>query len=170
MITPQVNAEGIRAAVKELKDLDANLLKELRKDLRAKIGPIAKQIADDVPSEPILSGFARESSFGWGPVKATVGFTPGRSRKTGNHLVSIRINPPKGKRGLYVAEIAGSRSTGKNARGKAMIRNLNEKRPMKGKGGRFAYTKFRLLRPDAMKLATTIVNQTLAKINKRLEF
>lgn len=170
MITPEVNAEGIRNAIKELKALDANLLKELRKDLKTKISPLAKQIANDVPSEPPLSGFARQSSFGWGPVRPTVSFTPGRSRKTGDHLVAIRIAPPKGKRGLYVSEIAGSRSRGKNARGQAMIQNLNEKRAMKGKGGRFAYAKFRLLRPDALKLATVIVNQTLAKINKRLDF
>jgi len=170
MITPQVDAEGIRSAIKELKALDTNLLKELRKDLRTKISPLAKQIANDVPIDPPLSGFARQSSFGWGPVRPTVSFTPGRSRKTGDHLVAIRIAPPKGTRGLYVAEIAGSRSRGKNARGQAMIRNLNEKRAMKGKGGRFAYTKFRLLRPDAMRLATVIVNQTLAKINKRLDF
>lgn len=169
MITPQVDAEGIRAAVKELRALDANLLKELRKDLRTKISPFAKQIADEVGTEPPLSGFGRESSFGWGKVRPTVGFTPGRSRKTGNHLVSIRINPPKGTRGLYVAERAGAKN-GKNNRGAAMIRNLNEKRQMQGKGGRFAYAKFRLLRPDAMKLATVIVNQTLAKINKRLDF
>jgi hypothetical protein len=170
MITPEVNADSIRAAIKELKAVDKTLLAELRKDLRSKIGPLAKQIANDVPTEPPLSGFARQSSFGWGPVRPTITFTPGRSRKTGDHLVAIRIAPPKGTRGLYVSEIAGSRSRGKNARGQAMIRNLNEKRAMKGKGGRFAYAKFRLLRPDAMRLATMIVNQTLAKINKRLDF
>ena len=169
MITPEVNAEGIRSAIKELKALDANLLKELRKDLKTKISPLAKQIANDVPSEPPLSGFARESSFGWGPVRPTVSFTPGRSRKTGDHLVSIRIAPPKGKRGLYVAERAGAKG-GRNNRGEAMIRNLNAKQAMKGKGGRFAYAKFRLLRPDAMKIATVIVNQMLVRINKRLDF
>lgn len=169
MITPQVDAEGIRDAVKELKALDANLLKELRKDLRTKISPLGKQIADDVGIEPPLSGFGRQSSFGWGKVRTTVSFTPGRSRKTGNHLVSIRVVPPKGTRGLYVAERAGAKG-GKNNRGAAMIRNLNEKRQMEGKGGRFAYAKFRLLRPDALRIATIIVNDTLAKINKRLDF
>lgn len=168
MITPQVEAKYIREAVKELKDVDANLLKALRADLRNKIGPMAKQIASAVPTDPPLSGFGR--TFGWSSVRSTVGFTPGNSRKTGNHLVSIRIAPTGKTRGLYVAELAGSRSRGASNRGRAMIRNLNEKYPMKKRGGRFAYAKFRLLRPDALQIATKIVNNTLSKINKRLEF
>lgn len=169
MITPKVEANYIRETIRELKSLDANLVKELRSELRTKISPLAKQIANDVPTEPPLSGFGRESSYGWSKVRPTVSFTPGYSRKTGNHLVSIRIAPTGKARGLYVAERAGARN-GKNNRGRAMIRNLDRVRAMKGKGGRFAYAKFRLLRPDAMQLATRIVNDAVGIINKRLNF
>ena len=51
-----------------------------------------------------------------------------------------------------------------------MIRNLNSRYPMKGKGGRFAYTKFRLLRPDAVKLAVDAVKSYTEKVNRRLKF
>jgi hypothetical protein len=39
---------------------------------------------------------------------------------------------------------------------------------MKGAGGRFAYNKFRTLRPDAVRLAIDIVNRTVKKLDKKL--
>ena len=170
MIIPSVNAEKIREAVKELRGIDPNLVKELRKELRTKISPFARQVADNVPTDPPLSGFGNSGSTGWSDVAPKISFTPGRSRKTGNHLVSIRIQPRAAKRGLYIAELGGSRSRGASNRGRAMIRNLNLRYPMKGKGGRFAYTKFRLLRPDAVKLAVDAVKSYTEKVNRRLKF
>jgi hypothetical protein len=172
MIIPSVSATGIREAVKELKQVDPTLLKDLRKDLRAKVGPLAKQVADAVPTQPPLSGMGNPVPTGWSPVRPTISFTPGASRKTGNHLVSIRVNPvpAKGRRGLYIGELAGSRSSGSTARGRRLINVLNQRFPMTGKGGRFAYSKFRTLRPDAVALAKSIVSSTVAKINRKLDF
>jgi hypothetical protein len=167
VITPSFEAEGIREAFKHLREVDPQLVKDLRKDLRNKISPFAKQIADAVPARPPLSGFGNPGPTGWAPVKGTVSITPGRSRKTGNHLVSIRITPRGGLRGLYIAELAGSRSGGSVDRGRRMIDVLNQRFPMRGRGGRFAYTKFRLLRPDAMKLAFSIVEKSVGDINRR---
>lgn len=170
MITPSVNATKIREAIKELRDIDPATVRELRKELRGKISPLAKQVAQNVPTDPPLSGFGNTGATGWSDVVPKISFTPGRSRKTGNHLVSIRVQPRAGRRGLYIAELAGSRTRGRNARGRAMIRNLNERYPMKGRGGRFAYTKFRLLRPDAVRIAVEIVNRTIGKVNRRINF
>ena len=170
MITPKVNAEKIREAVGELRAIDKALVSELRKELRGKISPFARQIADNVPTDPPLSGFGNTGATGWSDVTPKISFTPGRSRKTGNHLVSIRIQPRAARRGLYIAELGGSRTRGVSNRGRAMIRNLNQRYPMKGKGGRFAYTKFRLLRPDAMRIAVEIVNRTIGEVNRRINF
>jgi hypothetical protein len=171
MITPSFEATGIREALKQLKEVDPTVVKTLRADLRAKITPFAKQVADAVPAEPPLSGMGNTSPTGWSPVRPSVSFTPGRSRKTGDHLVSIRVNPipARGRRGLYLGELAGSRSSGSTEKGRRLINVLNQRYPMKGKGGRFAYTKFRLLRPDAMKLAKGIVEKSIFEINKKLE-
>ena len=49
--TPRIEGNAVRDAIKELKALDKNLVKEMRKDLRTKISPFAKQIADSVPVE-----------------------------------------------------------------------------------------------------------------------
>ncbi len=170
MITPSFEAEGIRQAVKHLREVDPQLVKDLRKDLRTKISPFAKQVADAVPVQPPMSGFGNLSPTGWSAVRPSVSMTPGRSRKTGNHLVSIRVTPIGGRRGLFIGELAGSRSNGSVERGRRMINVLNTRFPMKGRGGRFAYTKFRLLRPDAMKLAFGIVERTVGDINRRSGF
>ena len=168
MIIPSVSATGIREIVKELKEVDANLVKDLRKELRTRVGPLAKEVAAAVPAAPPMSGFGNLSPTGWTQVRPSITFTPGRSRKTGNSLVSIRVNPIGGRRGLYIGELAGSRSGGTTDRGRRMIDVLNQRFPMRGKGGRFAYTKFRTLRPDAVKLATSIVESAVAKINRKL--
>ena len=57
MITPSIEANNVREAIKELKALDATVLKAMRKDLRNSLSPFTKQVADSVPSEPPLSGF-----------------------------------------------------------------------------------------------------------------
>lgn len=168
MLTPQVGAEGIRKALAILKETDETVVKELRAELRAKIGPIAKRTAEAVPVRPPLSGMGNNSPTGWSTVRPSVAVTPGRSRKTGNHLVSIRVTPRGKQRGVYIGELAGSRSGGTQARGRRLIDVLNSRFPMKGKGGRFAYDKFRTLRPDAVDMATDIINRTIKKLNKRL--
>ena len=169
MITPKIEANNIREAVKELKALDKNLVKELRKDLRASIGPFAKQVANAVPVEPPLSGLGQYGPTGWSPVRPSISFTPGRSRKSGDHLVSIRINPTRKQRGLYLGELAGSRSRGASARGRNLISVLNQRAPMKGRGGRYAYKKIRLMRPDAIALAVGIVNKLIGQVNRRIK-
>jgi hypothetical protein len=168
MITPSVGAEGIRTALNVLKQTEETVVKDLRSDLRSQLSNIAKQTAEAVPTAPPLSGMGNNSPTGWTSVRPSIGVTPGRSRKTGNHLVSIRITPRGKQRGVYIGELAGSRSGGTQARGRRLIDVLNSRYPMKGRGGRFAYTKFRLLRPDAVNIAIGIVNRTIQKLDKKL--
>lgn len=176
MITPSIEANNVREAIKELKALDDTILKAMRKDLRNSLSPFTKQVADSVPSDPPLSGFGdgdfgHSGATGWSRVKASASFTPGIGRKgTANHLVSMKVNPGNQKRGVYIAELAGSRSRGFTPQGIWLIKALNARTPMKGKGGRYAYSKFRLLRPDIVILAVMIVNKTLAKVNRKINF
>lgn len=169
MLTPQVGAEGIRKALAILRESEETVVKDLRADLRAKIGPIAKKTAEAVPARPPLSGMGNPGPTGWTTVRSSVGVTPGRSRKTGNHLVSIRVTPRGKQRGVYIGELAGSRSGGTQARGRRLIDVLNQRFPMKGRGGRFAYDRFRTLRPDAVNIAVGVINNTIKKLNKKLE-
>jgi hypothetical protein len=169
MITPKVNADEIRRAVRELRKVEPETLKQLRRDLRSKIGPLAQQVAEAVPAEAPLSGMEGDWATGWTKVRPSVTFTPGRSRKTGNHLISIRITPIEARRGLYIAELAGSRSAGKKPSGIAMIRELNKRFAMKKRGGRFAYDRFRTLRPGAIAIARQSINSVIGSFNRKLK-
>lgn len=168
MITPQVGAEGIRKALSILKNSEQTVVQDLRTELRSKLGNMAKQTAAAVPLAPPVSGMGNKSATGWTTVRPSISVTPGRSRKSGNHLVSIRISPRGKQRGVYIGELAGSRTSGSESRGRGLISVLNSRFPMQGKGGRFAYSKFRSLRPDAVLIAIGIINRTIQKLNKKL--
>ena len=164
-----LDAKQVREALKALKAIDANIVKDLRKDLRSNLAPIAKQVADAVPLAPPLSGFANAGATGWSTVTGKTSFTPGRSRfgSATSSLESIRVQP-KATRGVYIAELAGSRSSGYTTAGQNLISILNSRFPMKGKGGRFIYSKFRLLRPDVVRIAEGILDRTFKKLEQSL--
>jgi hypothetical protein len=165
--TPRLDADDVRRALKALKEIDPQIVKDLRKELRSKLSPVAQQVAAAVPIDPPLSGFRNAGETRWSAVTPKTSFTPGRSKKTGNSLVAVRIQPKEG-RGVYIAELAGSRTSGSTASGQSLIRVLNERQPMKGKGGRYIYAKFRLLRPDVINIAERILNDTFRKLENKL--
>jgi hypothetical protein len=169
MFTPTLDARQVRAVIKELRGIDQQIVKDLRSDLRSQLAPVATQIAGAVPVDPPLSGFRNNGATGWSPVKGKVGFTPGKSRNNAKNLVAIRVDPVGGKRGLYIAELAGSRSAGSTPSGANLISVLNSRSPMNGRGGRYAYKQFRFLRPDVVKIAERILNATFAKIDRKID-
>ena len=71
MLTPQVGAEGIRKALAILRDSEETVVKDLRADLKVKIGPLAKQTAEAVPTRPPLSGMGNNSPTGWSTVRSS---------------------------------------------------------------------------------------------------
>lgn len=164
---PTLDGNQVRNALKALRAVDENAVKDLRRELRSQLSPIAKQVADAVPKAPPLSGFANAGATAWSSVTGKTSFTPGKSRKTGNSLVSIRVQP-KAARGIYIAELAGSRSSGYTVAGQNLIAVLNSRAPMTGRGGRFIYAKFRMLRPDVLRIAEGILNKTFEKLEKSL--
>ena len=167
-VIPSVDSRALNAGLKKLKTLDEDVIKDLRRNLVATIGPYAAKIAEAVPTQAPLSGMNNNGATQWARVKGTVNLTPGRSKKTGNHLLSIRVTPAKERRGVYIGEMAGMRSNGKSRRGANLINVLNQRFPMIKRGGRFAFDKFRKTRPEFVKLAVKSVKKTTDKINKDL--
>lgn len=165
----KVNADDLRKAISVLKKIEPESTKDLRNELKNKLVPLAQQIAQAVPAQPPLSGFANNGATAWPQsIKGKVAFTPGRGRRNANNLVSIRVDGGK-QRGFYIAELAGSRSTGQTNSGRALIEQLNSRSQMKGKGGRYAYKQFRFIRPDAVRIATEILNDTFARLERMLD-
>lgn len=169
-IQSKLDGNDVRRTLKALKDIDKGIVKELRADLRGGLKSVAEEIRANVPGSPPLSRMVHNGPTSWSPTKSSIGFTPGRTRKfrNSNPLVSIRIAPTKGKRGLFIAELAGSRSSGSTAQGRNLISVLNQRHPMRKRGGRFAYSSFRDKRPDIMRIATQILNKYFSQVNRKI--
>lgn len=168
MLTPTLDGAQVRAVIKQLRAIDPESVKTLRSELRSQMSPIAQQIAAAVPQDPPLSGFRNAGATGWSAVKGKVGFTPGKSRNNAKNLISIRVQPDNGRRGIFIAELAGSRSAGSTPQGANLIAVLNSRRAMKGRGGRYAYAQFRFLRPDIVKMAERILNKAFEAIERKI--
>lgn len=169
MLSVTFEGESIREAIAKLQQVDPNLKKMLIKDLKTSIKPIATEIAKAIPGEnnPPLSGMrSGYARLRWGGVKATVSVTPGK-KKGATRLVSIVVtgNPDAG---FKMVELAGTRSNGEDGRGINMIKVLRQRFPTpgSGKGGRFAYMKFREEKPAVTRLAVELIDKHLEDVNR----
>jgi hypothetical protein len=169
-VYPTVDATGIREAINALKKIDPDLVKALRSDLRSSLKPYAQQITQATPFLAPLSGMRHFGDTAYSPDAATVSLTTGKSRKfpTMSALVSIRVTPKNKKRGAYLAEFAGSRSSGYTASGRNMIAVLNQRKPMIGRGGRYAYDAFQRSQPAIFAVAINVIDKHIAQVNVRL--
>lgn len=169
-IYPSIDAQGIREAINELKKLDPDLVKALRSDLRSSLKPFAQEIKQATPEDPPLSGMGHGGDTRYTPDSVSVSMTTGKSRKfpTMSALVSFRVTPRNQARGLYLAELAGSRSNGYTARGRNMIAVLNQRRSMIGRGGRYAYDTFRRNQPQIFGVAINVIDKHVQQVNVRL--
>lgn len=158
-----VNAKQFRNVLSMLKKIEPDSQKILGRELKSDLQPMANQIASVFPTTSPLIGMEGSARTSWGPVRGRTAFTPGRSRRNATNLVSIRIEAGERSVGTVIAELAGSRTQGKTPSGAAMIDRLNRDKQMKGRGGRYAYSQFRLLRPDVVRIATQIINGTFKK-------
>lgn len=161
-----IDAKDLRAVLSAIKKIEPDSQKKLAAKLKTELKPIADQVGASLQESP-LSGL-RGDKWGWAPKKATVSFTPGKSRNRATNLVSIRANYGDSAGypfGIWLGEFARNYSTN---RGRALIQNLNAKKPMKGKGGRFAYAQMRLLRPDIVRITTDILNDFMREVERKL--
>lgn len=172
MIEAQVNGDDIRRVIAVLKNTDKDLVTKLRKDMRSEIKPYASQVAQAVPIQAPLSGMQLAySKFRWTPVKAAVSFTPGkrrRSRSGESALLSIAVSPSDTKsRGLYLAELAGTRSSGFTPQGQNLVSVLKQRftNPNQ-KGGRFLWKAFYAMKPQLVSLGEKSVQAFGDEVSK----
>ena len=157
-----MRAEGVASVTRELRSLDRKAVNELRKQMRARIIPIAKEIAGEVPQQAPLSGMNHNGVTRWtGTPRASMSFTPGKSRGGGTRLLGMKFTGGtrgSGGIGFDYSELAGSskrpcspfskvysrggyggqqhRVTGQ---GRAFNRGIKAAKPIRGKGGFFVF-------------------------------
>ena len=157
-----MRVEGLAQLNNTLRDLDRKALNKLKGEMRGSIKPVASAIANDVPETPPLSGMNHNGVTRWtGQVKTSVSFTPGRGRGGSTRLLAMKFTGGTragGGIGFDYAELAGSsRRPGSryskvydrggypgfqhrvNGQGQAFNRGIRSYKPIRGRGGYFAY-------------------------------
>jgi len=176
-----VSAENLKDVLRELRNLDPALRKELRDEMKGAIAPLGSSILAKIPSAPPLSGFASnvgESPYIWRKPRMTVR-TPfaKRASKPGATypVVSLQFADRRPNAGLSRLGVAGSANSGGKKggvaqRGRNMIEGLSTGGyNVKAGLGRFAIPEFKTKQPQAERIAREILTRFSAKVNRRLK-
>jgi hypothetical protein len=157
-----MRVEGLAQLSATLRTLDRKALNKLRAEMRGSINPVAQAIGRDVPQQAPLSGMNHNGVTRWtGTVRSSVAFTPGRARGGASRILSMKFTGGTragGGIGFDYSELAGSsRRPGArfsrvydragspgvqhriNGQGRAFNRGIRDRKPIKGRGGFFAY-------------------------------
>lgn len=161
---------GVKATLKELKELEDGTLNALRRDIR-------KYLADDISN---AYRYVQESEYKmvFGVRNAGM-FHPGRTGfqtptiKVGIRprskygIVSIVATPPANGVGYEIMEKAGSKSSGYSKQGRAMIAMLQKTFPP-NKAGRFVFASL-LKRKKQIETDIALIIETYSRrVNARL--
>ena len=162
LLSTEMRVEGISQLNNTLRGLDRKALNKLKAQMRASINPVARAIASDVPEQAPLSGMNHEGVTRWtGQVRSSVSFTPGRGKRGASRILAMKFTGGTragGGIGFDYAELAGSsRRPGAkftkvyerggypgfqhrvNGQGEAFNRGVRAYKPIRGRGGYFAY-------------------------------
>ena len=177
----ELNADDVSRTFRILRNVDPDLVKELRKELRSDMNPVAKAIAAKYPAGPTLSGFEQTyGRWGWDKVSGTVKVTPGKSRKGAgaNNLVSLSMNYKSatpfvldmiGRKPGDIGNYDSKRYKNKPyGQGRALYENIQRKFPSWPNGGRIFYKEFKKHRFIVVASATNIINRWTDKVNREL--
>jgi hypothetical protein len=177
-----VDAENLATVLRELRAVNAELPKELRKEMKTAAQPLANRLAGNVFQFSPLSGFdpvtvgrrrtrgVPLSRFRYRAPSAVVRTPlgkPARSRGT-FPVVSIRVRARTGFAGFAMMELAGSKSQGNSPQGRGFIRALNARIPMSGGLGRQVIPEFKKKQPEVQREAVNILANYAEKVSRRL--
>ena len=166
-----LKAQDFSALLRELKDVDKQLVNEFRKAFRTDLKPVNEGVRSMIPTEAPLSGFAKgvgRSPFVYGrptaSVKVNTRHKPGRAF---SNIVSTHFRDRKPNAGFSILETAGSKSQGRTPQGRALIENLNRRFPIRSGLGRFAIPEWKKKGPDVERIARNILETYSKKVNRK---
>lgn len=143
---------GVNEMIRELKAIEPELYRQLRKDLVQDVKPLYQKIKANIPSVAPLSGLNNNGRLGWGkPVRITTKISLKR-RKGFSSLVTLKVMNDS----VVMVDMAGSKTSGETPQGRAMIANLP------GKHSRYVWPAVNRYLPQIMENA----NKTLERYSK----
>jgi hypothetical protein len=143
---------GVNQMIRELKQIEPELYRQLRKDLIQDVKPLYKAIRSNIPTIAPLSGMNNNGRLGWGkPVRVTAKINL-KKRAGFSSLLTVKTT----NAAVEMVDMAGSASSGETPQGRAMIANLP------GKHSRYVWPAARRYLPQIMQAA----NNTLERYSK----
>jgi hypothetical protein len=168
-----IREADLRTVLRELRQLDPNLRKELQKEMKTGLAGVVEDLADGVPSKSPLSGFnvrAKRAPYRWVPVAGRV-LTPmgKRAKKPGFYpVVSMSFRSTRKGAGFEIMELAGSKGGGQTSQGSAMIYALNQRFPIRKGLGRFVIPEAKDKEAEAVQVARQIIERYVALVNRKI--
>lgn len=160
--TGKVDHSDLKFAIARAKHLDPGLRRKMQRDLRKRLGGVAKSVAGGVPNTGPLSGMSSRWGSAVGKVKTASG---GKANKA---IVMISVSGPGFDRMLSITERAGSRSDGFTPSGEGMIRALQKRYPLvNGVGGRFIFKAFLEHQDELRRTSLSIIRDFITDVNSK---
>lgn len=123
---------GVQETVKILQQIEPELLKQTRKDIREIAQPLVSAIEQYIPNQPPLRGMAHNGRTAWKPSNVKITVKTSFANKTFTReqsIASVQVGGKKGTdgtAGLQIADMAGRRNkVRRSGRTRAFTRNGN---------------------------------------------
>lgn len=169
MLKPYVDGSAIRDGLKQVKELDPKMYRQMRSDIRKPSKDLGQKGAAAFPGSDPLSNFWRSkmSQYESAP-NVSVSISPG-SEKAKNFSKLISIVLKTSSPGYSLAENVDDRRV-TTARGHALVRNLEAlPKAKKLKRGRFAFATIMEDRKELIEAITRSIEDWTQKASKEFE-
>lgn len=161
-----IKATGIKETIAELKKLDPELLKQLRKDIKNEPGIVnaISAIKSKAPAISPLKGMLHNGRTGYAKPRVSTSFRPGvrLDRTKERSLVTINTVSPSNAIGFQILDLVGTGRKGNSAKARGMARRLG------GQPSRFVYKAIEGKEAGMTQAVVNIIADYSKKANVRL--
>jgi hypothetical protein len=164
----RLDVEGVAETLAVLRKIEPEGLKALRSEIKTDSGVTAaiSSIQAQIPPVAPLSGFMKHGGRTQYRVpRVTTSFRSPRRTMTRaeSSLITLVTSPPKDGVGFMLVDMAGRGSSGRTARGRAMIENL------KARASRYVYPGFEKREKNVADGVQRILDKYAARVNVKLK-
>lgn len=161
-----IKATGIKETIAELKKLDPDLLKQMRKDIKNEPGIVnaMSAIKSKAPSISPLKGMMHGGRTGYGKPRVSTSFRPGvrLDRTKERSLVTINTVSPKDAIGFQIIDLVGKGRMGNSKKARGMARKLS------GQPSRYVWSAIEGKQAGMTQAVVNIIEDYSKKANVRL--
>jgi hypothetical protein len=161
-----IKVTGIKETIAELKKLDPDLLKQMRKDIKNEPGIVnaMSAIKSKAPSISPLKGMMHGGRTGYGKPRVATSFRPGTrlDRAKERSIVTINTTPPKNAIGFQIIDMVGRGKRANSAKAKGMARRLG------GQPSRYVWKAVENKEAGMSQAVVNIIDDYSKKANVRL--